>query len=238
MRGLEKRIFDCSFAENKGNVCPVAMKFRANNKGSSKDDRPIPEAYLGNPQSKFMIIGINPGQCENYLENNFEAYQHQIRGFLKSPQWKSSWTWDYAVEIFDYPSRQKDGVIITNLVHCPTPSWRREKEEKWQLSDEEKQKSLELCTQFCLEIIGKVDPELILLHGLDTVKFFSKHCGWNIDKNAENKDIHGLVKMCDNRAFVLSRHLTSMCFKKGQGAWRPLEEVAGNIRRNKPQKSL
>jgi hypothetical protein len=233
VESVERRIFDCP--KNKGNDCPVEMKFKENNKGNPKGDVPIPEAYLGNPEARFMIIGINPGQCENYLENNFEAYQHQIRGFLKSPQWKSSWTWDYAVKIFGYPSRQEDGVLITNVVHCPTPSWRRQKEEKWRLSEEEKQMSIELCNHFCFEIIEKVNPELILLHGLDTVRFFADHCGWwDIDKNAENKDIHGLPpKICDNRTFVLSRHLTSMCFKKGQGKWIPLEEIGRSIKRNK-----
>ena len=122
LRDVEKRIFECSKPEYKGNVCPVAKKFKEN-----KGERPIPEAYLGNPKAKFMIIGINPGKSENYLCGDFEVYQSQIRGFLKDPnKWtraKGGWVYDDVIKIFRYPPREKDGVIITNLVHCPTPSW-------------------------------------------------------------------------------------------------------------------
>jgi hypothetical protein len=82
MESVEKRIFDCP--NNKGNDCPVAMKLRENNKGNPKGDAPIPEAYLGSPRSKFVILGINPGGCENELPRTFEEYQKCIRQPLNS----------------------------------------------------------------------------------------------------------------------------------------------------------
>jgi hypothetical protein len=214
VESVERKIFDCPRKE--GNNCPVAMKFKENNKGNPKGDVPIPEAFLGNPQSRFMIIGINPGASENYIKcKNFEEYQKWIREHLPS-----FWQYHYATEIFGNLPLKQGGGIVTNLVHCSTPSWRRQKEREWQLSELEKEKSLELCSQFCIEMIERVDPELILLHGLDTVRFFADHCGWkDIDKNAENEAIHGLQKTCNNRTFVLSRHLRSMCFKKGHEKW-------------------
>jgi hypothetical protein len=221
MINVERKIFECSLSQNKGTLCPVACKFKAKIK-----ERPIPEAYLGNPKSKFMIIGINPGA--NHIKcNNFEEYQSWIRNHTVS-----FWQYHYAAEIFGYSLRNNEG-MVTNLIHCPTPGWSVQKDETWRLSDIEKQKSLELCSPFCFEMIDKVDPELILLHGLDVAKFFSDHCGWGIPRDAENKDIHGLKKRCNSRTFVLSRHVRSMCFKKGQGAWKPLEEVARNIERNR-----
>jgi uracil-DNA glycosylase len=98
-----------------------------------------------------------------------------------------------------------------------------QKNEKWQLGEAEKQKSLNLCSPFCSEIIDEADPRLILLHGLYTVKFFSERCPeWDISENAENKDIHGLVREYNGRTFILSKHLRSLCVKKGQGAWKNL----------------
>jgi len=233
---VERKIFECSLSQNNGTSCPVACKFKANN----NDERPIPEAYLGNPTSKFMIIGINPGAKENYIgEEEEEKKKNFIEGtsFEKYQDWigqhiPSFWQYGWVAQIFGYSLKNREG-IVTNLIHCPTPRWTVQKEKEWRLSDAEKQKSIELCSPFCLEMIEEVNPKLVLLHGLDIVKFFSNYCGWGIGKNAENKDIHGLVKRCNNRTFVLSRHLRSMCFKRGQGAWKPLEEVARNIERNR-----
>jgi len=240
MTNVERKIFECSLPQNNGTSCPVACKFKANN---PNEKRPIPEAYLGNLRSKFMIIGINPGAKENYIGKNGEDGEEKKKNFVEGKSFEeyqkwirehvpSFWQYNYVAQIFGYSLRNGEG-IVTNLIHCPTPGWSVQKDETWRLSDVEKQKSLELCSPFCIEMVDEVNPELVLLHSLDVVKFFSNYCGWGIGENAENKDIHGLVKRCNNRTFVLSRHLRSMCFKRGQGAWKPLEEVARNIKRNR-----
>lgn len=221
MRDVDKEIFDCPSRE--GNTCPVAKKFK-----QVTGELPIPEAYLGNPESKFMIIGINPGERKNYICGgaceSFEEYQNWLRQHVPF-----FWQYHYATELFGYPALKKGGGIVTNLVHCPTPSWTRQKEEKWRLIDVEKKKSVELCSQFCLEMIEEVSPDLILLHGLDVAKFFSNYCKWGLGEEAQNKDIHGLMRMCNGRTFVLSRHLRSIADKKGQGVWRALKEAAKKL---------
>lgn len=221
MRDVEKRIFECSIYNYK--ECPVAKKFKENNEG----ERPIPEAYLGNPKSKFMIIGINPGASKNYLSPNFKEYQDQIKWPI-SEQFRQ---YHYVTEIFGYPPLKEGGGIITNLVHCPTPIWTRPKDKKWWLSDAQKQKSIELCSPFCFKIIEEVDPELILLHKRDVVEFFSRHCKWGISENAKNKDIHGLIKRCNDRIFVLlARHLASIRTEKDE-TWEIMKEAAKKLKK-------
>jgi uracil-DNA glycosylase len=238
MMELEKEIFECSQPEYKGNICPVAKKFKENNKG----ERPIPEAYLGNPESKFMIIGVNPGQSTNYLCADFGVYQTQIRGFLKDPtKWsraRGGWVYDDVIEIFGYPSREEGGVIITNLVHCPTPSWAKNVKGKWKLSEEEKQESIKLCGPFCLDLIKKINPELVLLHGPDAIRFFSDRYGWNI-KDPNSIDMMKDVKKANGRNFVLSPHLVRLVFcskdpqKPSHRAWQALKETAKELEKRK-----
>jgi len=230
MRDVEKRIFECP--RYKGDICPVARKFKEVN-----GELPIPEAFLGNPIARFMIIGINPGQSENYLDCDFEVYQSEIKGFLKDPtRWQGSWAWDYVTAIFGYPPREKDGVIITNLVHCPTPSWGQKikKTEQWYLADEEKKEAIKLCNHFCFDIIEKVDPELILLHGPDVIKFFSDYYGWNVE-DPKTMDIIGNIKKGDRRNYVLSQHIVRLTFcsknpqKTSHRAWKALKEAAEKL---------
>jgi len=228
IRDVEKRIFECP--KHRVEVCPVAKKFKEVN-----GELPIPEAYLGNPKAKFMIIGINPGQSVNYLDHDFEVYQSEIRGFLKT-KWKGAWAWDYVIEIFGYPPREKDGVIITNLVHCPTPSWGQKikKTDQWYLVDEKREEAIKLCNHFCFDIVEKVDPELILLHGPDVVKFFSDHYGWSVE-DSKSMDITGDIKKGDGRKYVLSQHLVRLIFcsknpqKSSHKAWQKLKDAATTL---------
>ena len=223
MRDVEKEIFECAIYNYKD--CPVAKKFKEVNR-----ELPIPEAYLGSPKSKFMIVGINPGASRNYICGgaceNFEEYQHWIRQHVPL-----FWQYNYVTDIFCYPPLKQGGGTVTNLVHCPTPSWTKQKEDKWQLSEAEKQKSIELCGPFCFKIIDKVNPELILLHKRDVVEFFSRRCEWDISANAKNKDIHERTKRCNGRTFVLlARHLASIRTKKDE-TWEVLKEAAKKLKK-------
>lgn len=218
VKEVAKRIFECP---NK-KVCPVAKKFSENNDG----ELPIPEAYVGNSKAKFMIIGINPGQSKNYLLGaNLTEYISEIEDFLEAGRLRS-WQYEYAAEIFRYT--YLDDVLITNLVHCPTPSWTRNPSDEWKLSNEEKKESIELCNQFCLEIIKEVDPEFILLHGQPPIEFFSTYYEWGIEEKKPT-DINGVTKKGDGRTFVLSQHLQSIRAKKCEGAWKALEEASKRL---------
>lgn len=236
MESLERRIFGCSFARNNGEVCPVAKKFKEIN-----GERPIPEAYLGNPRAKSMIIGINPGSSENYLDCNFEDYQQAIRDFWKLGEGSLMpyrWVWNQVVEIFNYPSFKEDGALVTNLVHCPTKFWNRkvEKTDKWFLTEEEKKKALTLCNRFCLDLIEKVDPELIFLHGSDVLKFFSDNYRWNVKDPKSLNIVDNLKQGDDGRTYVLSPHIQRLAYcsknpmKESYRTWQLLRDASEKLR--------
>jgi len=211
--------------------CPVARKFRETAEGPL-----IPEAYLGSPKAKFMIVGINPGITEvkeekkttglmSYLMRDapphaferdadlyIEVYQRRSKDFLKLFV-EDAWQYRRVCKIFNY-SPENGEVMITNLAHCPTTNW-----------SEDLNTAFEHCYQFCKGIEKEVGPELVLLHGLPVVRFFSRLFNWNV----KNKDIP-IKKERNGRSYVLSRHLQSPTIQKD---WKALENIAKTLKEGK-----
>lgn len=92
-----------------------------------------------------------------------------------------------------------------------------------------KQKSIDLCSQFCFEIMEKIDPELVLLHGSNAIKFFSNRYGWDVNENAKSEDINGIIKKGDGRRYVLSQHLRSMTWARDDPRWTPFKDAATKL---------
>jgi hypothetical protein len=225
---LEKRVFECSLDNNPGCYCPVSKKFRENT-----GERSIPEVYLGKPESRFMVAGINPGDEENYLPiSDFDKYLEQVRGYWLKEYPKRTWViYEYVANLFGY-SLQNNEVIVTNLVHCPTKSWsKREGSEKWLLSEGEKVKAIDLCSSYLFDIIVKYKPKVIFVHGFDVIRSLSNHYNWGIrEENLNSEYIQGKIFKVNDSSFVLSRHIASMQFSKGHKYWKRLEDAAKKLK--------
>ncbi|MFH1774993.1 MAG: hypothetical protein ABH874_08560 [Methanobacteriota archaeon] len=223
LREIAKRVFECP--KNKRDECPVA---KVSTEIYGKPRNPVP--YLGIPiKAKFIIIGINQGES-NIEDSDFDNDLVWMEDFFNNKDFFTDLIWknyERAARILNY-SPENEEIIITNLVHCPTLGWTNPPKE-WKLNNEEKERSIDLCNHFCLEIIKEVNPELILLHGLDVVKFFNKHYNWGLPDNIKSKDINGKIKEGDGRTFVLSRHLTRL--GENKIAWEEaLEEASKCLR--------
>jgi len=216
-------------------VCPVTRKFM-----ETAGELPIPEAYIGSPKAKFLIVGINPGMTyvrneeakepvslwawemrdvsptdfDRYIEIYIDKIEDYLATFIRP-----SWQYRRVCKIFNY-SPENDEVMITNLVLCPSEGWDRV------FSQEEQNRAFMYCNKFCRDIIKKVNPELILLHGLPVVKFYSRLFGLNVQK----KDLP-IKKEIDGRTYVLSHHLQSLHSPRLQAYWKKFEEIAKNLRR-------
>lgn len=231
MKEVLKSILECP--KHKKDDCPVVRKFR-----ETVGELPVPEAYLGSKKAQFMIVGINPGM--GYVRvgaNQFKpvnlwslkmrgvpyadfdlyvkTYMNKIRDYLIEPFLKYAWQYRRVCKIFNY-SPENGEVMITNLVHCPSKRWHKD------FTRDEQNTAFELCNELhpCRDIIKKVGPELVLLHGIDVVRFFCRLFDWNVEK----KDIP-IKKERNGIDYVLSRHLQSRAFPD----WNALEKIAKTL---------
>jgi uracil-DNA glycosylase len=223
MMELVRRILECP-ARNKD--CPVARRFRETAEGPL-----IPETYLGSPRAKFIIVGFNPGMTYNregkpislwssamsdfssacFDDFYVKTYMDRIKDYLTDPFLKDTWQYDRACKIFNY-SPENDEVMITNLAHCPTKKW-------GDLDEDEQNEIFRRCHQFCEDIIGEVDPQLVLLHGRTVVEFFSRIYGWRVNR----KDVLPLKREENGRKYILSSYLQQPL------NWRALENIAKTL---------
>lgn len=218
-----KRICDC---QNR-HLCPVVKFNKINYK---LPNGPIPLPWWKNinlprgHETELMIIGINPGGKEEDVSNwDFNNYMLEDENIGDILSWPYHENYECVIEIFG--QKEESGVVVTNLVLCPTPHWARD------LSNEEKEKTIELCSPFCLEIIQNFNPKFIFLHGLDVIKFFGKHYNWNLAEDLKSKDINGRIEKGNGRKFVLSQHLTSIPRGKTEEAWKEKPSDAGRYLR-------
>jgi len=136
---LVKSILECP--EHNKDKCPAARKFK-----EGVEEPLIPEAYLGSPEAKFIIVGFNPGMTANHegkpislwsrevrvssslhFDDFFvKTYMKRIKHYLMDTFLEDGRNWQYrrVCKIFDY-SPEKGEVMITNLAHCPTKNWAR-----------------------------------------------------------------------------------------------------------------
>lgn len=224
MINVVRSILECP---ERNKDCPVARKFRETAEGPL-----IPEAYLGSPKAKFVIVGINPGMTYNLQGNPIslwswemrdvssadfdfyvKTYMNKIKDYLTNPFLKDTWQYRRVCKIFNY-SPENGEVMITNLAHCPTKNW-----------SEDLNTVFEHCYQSCKDIEKEVGPELVLLHGLPVVHFFSRLFNWNV----KSKDIP-IKKERNGRSYVLSRHLQSPTIQKD---WKALENIAKTLKEGK-----
>lgn len=224
MGSLERRIFECSSCTDKGKKCPVAQRFKTNT-----GEEAVPEAYLGKPESGFMMVGINPGSDENYIQGQeFDGYLSWIRDYWLGGYDKRLWRiYGEVAEVFGY-SLEKDEVVVTNLVHCPTKSWSKRDDIAWWLDKSEKQKAIDLCSDYCFDLISEYNSKVIFVHGFDVVRAFSKHYNWGIkEQDVNSKFLQGkVITTNNNQHFVLSRHLASFQFSKNHEYWNRIREAA------------
>jgi len=184
-----------------------------------------PEAFLGNLNAKFAIVGINPSGRGDLSFSSFDDYVDFCKEALDEEElrdhiWPRGFLAAYRM-LVDAEATVDDfneNVVILNVVKCSTtPSWGDLPfSAKW-AKEEAKNK----CKVYLIQQLTEIQPQVILTHGRPACDFMIDliRKGTNYDVDSSSCDLSTLAELNlqnvpdQNR---LSNHWVSGTSKEGQ----------------------
>jgi hypothetical protein len=144
---------------------------------------PFPEPFLGNPNAKFAIVGVNPSHIVysdspdyfrwiRFFENNIENYLNYYKQFRLSLKEYKEWQWvkgyvgaynmltnrspmlDDSSKVDDF----NENVIILNIIKCSTAGISG-------IPKRDLETAKNYCIGYLLRQLAIIQPRVILSHG-------------------------------------------------------------------------
>ncbi|PIS29677.1 MAG: uracil-DNA glycosylase [Candidatus Marinimicrobia bacterium CG08_land_8_20_14_0_20_45_22] len=139
----------------------------------------------GNPNARFMLIALSPGEKENLENKMFVGPSGQVLDML-----------------FKTIGIERNSVYMTNLIKCLLPKNRRPKMDE-----------IEFCTPYLDEEISIISPEIIVPLGYyATRSIFAKYSIDVPDSRREFSDLYGKFIFQEKQKFLPLPHPASLLY--------------------------